>query len=244
MNDYEKLRLENIARNEAFLASIGLSEVKASIINDVLGANNNVIPVKSAFKKSRKRNLNEIEIETDALPTRRSARLSGATSTSEVDGVQSFVTSPSSEAGALKLSRRIPFISTVALDFDDDVKRKPINAKELQAYISHACPKYNEIVTPEAIDHCIHRIRTMNDRALLTRIKNISRGLGMMSLEKMIVFHFALSLVGLDGLAEIAKDVLKAMEEKILGSSVDDEEVDVILENTDVGCNIDNTNDK
>ena len=69
LSDYELVRLENIRRNEEFLASLGL-QGPSSVINSVV----RVSTVKSTTPKAKQANKYK-NIENEMLPTRRSARV-------------------------------------------------------------------------------------------------------------------------------------------------------------------------
>lgn len=68
MSEYEKLREENIRRNQAFLASLGLDEVKVAIVCSV--------PSSSSSTRPKSKNMGSREEKVKSEPTRRSTRTS------------------------------------------------------------------------------------------------------------------------------------------------------------------------
>ena len=73
VSDYEKVRLANIARNEAFLKNIGLAETKARVLEEVTSLE--VISSKDQSKSKRKQ---KSEHDEGPVSRRRSSRLTGA----------------------------------------------------------------------------------------------------------------------------------------------------------------------
>ena len=68
MNEYEKLREENIRRNQYFLASLGLDEVKVAIVSSVPSSSSSACP--------KSKNMGRREEKVKSEPTRRSTRTS------------------------------------------------------------------------------------------------------------------------------------------------------------------------
>ena len=77
LSEYEKVRLENIRRNEAFLSSIGISEVKPASSANYSSAEKK----KAREKKERRKSI--VEPRVAAAPSRRSKRLRGQTETTK-----------------------------------------------------------------------------------------------------------------------------------------------------------------
>lgn len=74
LSDYERLRLENIQRNEAFLASLGLDSIKPKVANV---QTSDIAEIKA--KASRERKAQRAAAEEKG-PVRRSSRLAGVKS--------------------------------------------------------------------------------------------------------------------------------------------------------------------
>lgn len=71
LSDYEILRLENIRKNEAFLAGLGL-QLLPTKHNDFVAISK---PVKVAHSKRKKESSTERKLRHTEIPTRKSSRL-------------------------------------------------------------------------------------------------------------------------------------------------------------------------
>ena len=152
LSDLEIRRLENIARNEAFLRSIGLDDVQQSIseINQRDAAAAALNPDSSTTGKRRRRSMgvnkrtHHPAASSSSEPTRRSTR---GTSTTEIDG--SSVADPRQNSDHYSVGRRMP--SNVLLDNemtldDDDIVRKKITAQSLRECIEKANAEHSELI--------------------------------------------------------------------------------------------------
>ena len=61
-------------------------------------------------------------------------------------------------------------------------------------------------------DHCMMRIRTMSEKALLNRVKTIERACGKYAVIKMAVFKVCLQEKSLWDLADAASDALERLK--------------------------------
>jgi hypothetical protein len=95
---------------------------------------------------------------------------------------------------------------------DETVKRNKVTAKMLRETIDQTNKGHSEIISDEAITHCVYRITSMSNKALGTRIKMIARAAGQHSYEKLLVFHYALKAAGLNDLAESSRAALDHLE--------------------------------
>lgn len=75
-------------------------------------------------------------------------------------------------------------------------------------------------------DHCLMRVKTMSEKALLSRIKRIERAAGKHCVVKMAIFKCCLQDEGLWDLATLAEDSLERLKEFIL--PLDDELINLI----------------
>ena len=205
-SEYEKVRQENISRNEAFLKEIGLhghGRIQASSDG------------KPANKPGRKRKVTQDyndqaeakEDELKLLPTRCSSRLRNVPPSTieglEVDGDVRV---------AVKVPRKQLQLEDLDITFDAfEEPRIKITAVMLRSFIEGISPEHSEEISNEAINHCVMRIYTMSNRALGTRMKMIARAAGQHSYEKLLVFHYALALSGLKELADCAKGLLSRL---------------------------------
>ena len=208
MSDYEKLRLENIARNQAFLQSIGLADVKQSI--DVINKRDAAEAAKAPSSSS------------SAKPRRRVKRLSRPTDIDTGDGQQlrrSNRGSLSTDSGSrfegdaynsekTRASKRSRGTSEINVD-KDDVLRKKLSAAELRQYIETRNADHAERLSDKDITHNAYRISYMSNQALATRIAMISSGTGKLSRDKMLIFYYALCASQLPELAASALEVLR-----------------------------------
>ena len=151
LSELELRRLDNIARNEAFLRSIGLADVQQSIseINQRDAATAALNPNAAASRKRQRRSTgNNNKRAHDAAgsssePTRRSTR---GTATIELDGLNDTAADTRRNDS---YGRRMP--SNVLLDHDmtmdnDDVVRKKITAQSLRECIENTNVEHSELI--------------------------------------------------------------------------------------------------
>lgn len=184
ISDYEKIRLQNIARNEEFLKNLGLDlHIKPITILEE--------PVN--HRKKSKLKINPEHDETlHNSNVRRSSRLNSNPKEPEIEIDNDF----SISGDRVKSSKRGYTDEDIVVD--DTCERKIISASELREYIKSSDLSHHHDISNSAIQHCIMRIQSMSNKALLTRLRRI------VIYEKLIVFYYALVLSELLDLAEVA----------------------------------------
>lgn len=223
----EVQRQENIRRNEAFLASLGLDTVVIpKIEQDQLLKQNT----------RRKKRARDVELEEPMEMSRRtSSRLKnpGVDPELVVLGVQEDQLQRLLD---LKITRRkarellIEFEGDIEktlewiqsnpilpagrqlqekISYDGDVSRNPISAPTLRKFIETLNASHSDEISNQAISHCCNRIHSMSNKALATRMKGISSGSGDGSREKLLVFYYALKMCGLEELTLAAAHCLR-----------------------------------
>ena len=211
MSDYEKLRLDNIARNQAFLESIGLGDVKKSIgvINERDAAANAVAPSSSSSSSKSRRGVKRTALPTsetvEGKHVRRSNRgsvsIGAETHASGLDG-------DASKRRQTQSSTRRKSSHDINVDHAT-VERKKLSADQLRQYIETRNGDHAEQLKNKDIIHSAYRISYMSNQALATRISMISSGTGKQSRDKMLIFYYALCASGLPELAASALRVLR-----------------------------------
>ena len=181
---YEVLREENIARNEAFLRSMGIDEQKRKEKKQ-----------KEDESKAIPRKRKVREKQPVIQPTRRSTRgqASAFGDISSAVAVEEVVGAPRKKAAV-----------DVLID-ESDSERVHVSANSLRNLIVKTNPELMEEISDEQIVHCAHRINSMSNKALGTRIKAIARAAGSKSYEKLLVFYFGLKASHLYNLAALCK---------------------------------------
>ena len=191
LSEYEIIRKRNIERNEDFLKSIGID------VNRNLNPTQSLQNEEPIFKKPKKKSNHKVIIPTetssDSSPVRRrSSRLDP-----NLQSNKSNNTDEDHSAQRIKQSKRV-HRETYSPSVDDGEERKPITEAELQQFILETNKEHYDIISNEAIHHCIMRLRSMSNKALLTRLKRI------VIFEKLLVFYYALVLSELKDLADVA----------------------------------------
>jgi hypothetical protein len=80
LSDYERLRIENIKRNEAFLASLGLDNIKPALQKKKAKVDEQVAEIKARSSKERNQHHRRAE-----QPVRRSSRIAGVKQADDAD---------------------------------------------------------------------------------------------------------------------------------------------------------------
>lgn len=134
LSEYERIRLENIARNEAFLRDLGLDKPSLSPLQSTPKANQ---------KTKRKRERAELLYEGQEIDIRRSRRIAkigigegGLDNEVNKEG-RNGVDDDGDDDDTGKQARRkyAEYKVEVSLD-EDDIKREKITAKSLREFIS------------------------------------------------------------------------------------------------------------
>jgi hypothetical protein len=174
LSEYELLRLQNIQRNEEFLRQIGVgseglaARASISLERDLDG--------KEASEDVKiKKRARPLPSKAEVIPTRRSSRLDptqsqSSSNFSEYEDYQYI----SDDDGNENSSSKKPATFEVKID-DESADRNEISAEILRDIISVESATNLEKISDEAILHCVHRIRTMSNKKLATRLKMISK---------------------------------------------------------------------
>jgi len=222
VSDFERLRLENIARNEEFLRSIGLAQTKASI--SALAPPPSKLKSNERFSKRKPVYDDEIDHNSEKpIVKRRSSRLNPSISSNINDQNKSL----DDEVLPYKPTVRYPRAFEKYEDDDEDyveneefpdsesTPRQRITVNSLRQFIINMNEEHSDMISNKAISHCVMRVSYMSNQALFTRINSICRGAGKQSMEKILVFYYALLHSGLHSLADIAKEGIHIMRKRV-----------------------------
>jgi hypothetical protein len=202
LSEAEILRNERIKRNDEFLKSLGLASSSSSVglpKKDITAA------IKKKKNDKQKKDINDDEEE----PLRKSARRAGLSA--DID--TSFFSNLNGEEPFIKMKKIILDDFKVDINPDDEtVKRNKVTAKMLRELIDETNKEHSDMISDDAITHCVYRITSMSNKALGTRIKMIARAAGQHSYEKLLVFHYALKASGLSDLAQSSREALNHIE--------------------------------
>lgn len=179
-SEYEKVRAQNIARNNKFLTELGLGKPK-------------VEPSSPRNKVPKKRKRREAQFDESSL--RRSSRSTRSSGPPEEFKVLQ------DDDGEMEDGSEY--------EYDEGETRKKVTAKALREIIEGKSKADSQAISNQAIVHCIDRLNSMSVKALGSRIRTISKAAGKNSREKLLVFQYALKEAGLDGLSEEARAALK-----------------------------------
>ena len=207
LSEYERLRADNIARNQAFLDSLGLQEVKPrapkrskadssdesdDYNEDEDSAEDNDKKVKKTKKRRAVRRSKKPEV---LYPKRRSSR-----------GLAREKGDELAELGNSESAR-----GNYPVEEDEDFERKKVTVVSLRDHIDGKNEQHSEEISNEAIRHCCLRLSGMSEKALLNRAKAIARASGKNVREKLLVFMYALEVAGLDDLAEGCRTAVRKL---------------------------------
>jgi len=197
LSEAEILRNERIKRNDDFLKSIGLSTDTSTFSSKKDTNTDNKTKKKKVEKIKKDNEINEEE------PVRKSARKAGIQ--------PEFIENSNYDESKSSINMQKIVLKDFKVDINPDaetIKRNKITAKMLRETIDQTNKEHSEIISDEAITHCVYRITSMSNKALGTRIKMIARAAGQHSYEKLLVFHYALIAAGLNDLAESSRAAL------------------------------------
>lgn len=188
LSDYEKIRARNIKRNNERLRSLGLISAQEE-------ETSNADSERCTLPSNKRKRPSSTKSPTTALiPARKSLRLQGI-------GVD------------LK-----PLPST--LDEDDVHTMREERVKECREARMRAA---KDVAVEGAVKaakenptatyaHCLMRVKTMAEKALINRVKVIERAAGRHCVVKMAIFKSCLQDEGMWELAEIASDALERLK--------------------------------
>ena len=206
-SEYQRLREANIARNEQFLQTLGLNEVKpkkravlkrkhsfsGSEASSVGSSSDDDGSLRRHMKRDQKKALKPV----DESLLRRSSRARGK-------APEAVGELPSDEEEKWRPSSNYA---------DDDLGRNKVTAKSLRDTISKN-RAHDKIISDQAIVHCVDRLNSMSEKALTTRANMIARAAGKNSKEKLMVFSYALKAAGLEEVAVACDDAIARLERK------------------------------
>ena len=177
LSEYEKMRLENIARNQRVLEALGLVRSDAEL-HEALR--------KPKEKKNKRQKTSEDDAESARAAVRRSQRLAGL----PADGDDAGGASSSSASVSARHLRG-------TADHDEAEAEY-----ELWTQRWSAKQKGATVVGTASYAHTLMRVMTMSESALANRINAIERACGQHAVAKMKLFATILALEGYVDLAE------------------------------------------
>ncbi|CAM9429677.1 unnamed protein product [Scytosiphon promiscuus] len=169
ISQYELERLERIKRNEAFMASLSFTSLKAP--------SSPVVRKPSPAKRPR-------DSKSKAVPSRASRRLRGDPA-NPADLVALPGTWISSLAGTT--SKTSSALSSVRHDYGPELTAEEAEIK-LEVLKGQIDARDDGKAGTASYEHCLYRVRTMNNAALGRRVRTIERARGAKAKEKMLVF--------------------------------------------------------
>ena len=223
-----KIREENIKRNDEFLTSLGLNDVKP-VVNS--GNTPQGICRKRERKREREREEGDDESYSDSdlssgdeddevtLKSKRKRRRK-----KEMEKEKFLKKYQASSSQAVRRSSRnagiLPTrvgVANVDIDIkddddDDDNKRKKITSSILINYIKNANRNHYDIIENKTIAHTVDRITSMSDKALKSRINIILKAKGKYCYEKLLSFYYGLLVANITDAAEECNKAVKQLE--------------------------------
>lgn len=229
LSDYEKLRLDNIRRNNARLRSLGLlSALEEDRSNRLamateMGVRASMPTVwntkhrdRHATKSKRKRTEGSAKEERRGTSTK--PPVDGSRKSRRLQGIAAANTDP---------------ITHSALEEDDDNtgnndddkdrqwknERKSIveECREVRLRVANAVAEFGGEAAAKAnptatYDHCLMRVKSMTDKALANRVRVIERAAGTHCVVKMAIFKCCLQDEEKWELASVASDALERLK--------------------------------
>jgi hypothetical protein len=210
MSNYEQTRAENIRRNEQFLSTLGLQDLK-----------------KANQKRKRLKQKRDSDSESSDdqghgshrhRASRSSAELTERRKSSRINpelrvtnDLVELVDDRTSEQPTLRISRPATYyyLTDEQLDTEDGSTRIKVTAKTLLEYISTASPEHYELVSAGEVAHCVMRLGSMSTKALANRLNMMAKSVSPKRYEKMLIFFYCLEMGNFPALAALAKEVLK-----------------------------------
>ena len=205
MSDYERQRAINIQKNNARLRELGLISAMEEEESNALAWNRRVtkpLIVNEPYEnkdKNKKRKRNTASKTSSSLVSRKSLRLEGK----EPDGGM-LIESGNDDKENIKQQRQERVMECRM------VRLKLANLLANQTDAQKKAAKKNPTASYE---HCLMRIKTMNDKALRNRVKAIERAAGRHSVIKMGIFYQCLQEHDLWELADLAGAALERLKE-------------------------------
>lgn len=163
-SNYERLREENIKRNEEFLKEIGINSTNHDISDQA--------PIKRTKSQPKKRAIAEVDDEEIyAEPKRRSSRLSKDHIVDD-DEMPAAIVERRESIRPVKAEKKEQI--EVKVDGDETV-RLDISCADLRGYIATHNEEHSEEVSDEIIAHTLRRVNQMTNKQMANRIKVMTR---------------------------------------------------------------------
>ena len=138
---------------------------------------------------------NEVE-EHDEIST----TLAPKKATSVTKAAAKKVTKAAAPKKATKASAPAETAAPVPAEISE---RKEVTAFLLRNHIDSENERHSQEISDEAIQHCCKRLSGgFSEKQIVKRTKQMAKGKGAASYEKLLVFMYALKVAGLDDLAE------------------------------------------
>ena len=178
----------------------GLSSFDAASSSDSSSNSN-----RDSARRGSKRRRGEREVQAQArlltapAPTRRSSRQAAQTAHREGED--------ESPEGLLRHGHDGTGIGARASEAQVDhfPTRRKVTAASLRSHIERANPKHSNLISNEAVVHCVHRLTSMSEKALGNRVRTISRAGGKNAKEKLLCFFYGLTAAGLGELSDVCR---------------------------------------
>jgi hypothetical protein len=208
MSAYEADRLATIERNNAFLASLGISEI---------------IPKRNTHKDRnphRKKLFNQ-------QPTRVSQRMRGAPPQHSEgilgadyrrrrgdlgSGTHGVVAEVEAEAEVWNFS------------ISESATKQRVDPQALFSFIEQENSDHFERVSAQQVSHCVMRLNSMSVKAFASRTKTIARAKGSMCGEKLLLAHYAVRLAKVPELVRATRLALKAVGVEVPHRATEEQE--------------------
>ena len=178
ISDYERIRLENIQRNEEYLRSLGINvNIKVQRQEEEKAKKEDLKKKREAAKRKREQAATLVEGEGEGddggeiIPIRRSKRISQQPAENETEVAESYWRERPAK------STFVPYELDLNIDDEDDPDygRVKVTAPMLRELIQASNPEHDELITNDSITHTAYRMSYMSNEKLATRLKAIAR---------------------------------------------------------------------
>ena len=180
----------------------GLSSFDAASSSDSSSSSNSN---RDSARRGSKRRRGESEVQAQArlltapAPTRRSSRQAAQTAHREGEDESPEVLLQLGDDGTGIGAR------ASEAQVDHFPTRRKVTAESLRSHIERANPKHSDLISNEAVVHCVHRLTSMSEKALGNRVRTISRAGGKNAKEKLLCFYYGLTAAGLGELSDVCR---------------------------------------
>lgn len=204
---YDALRKANIARNEAFLESIGIDSKGSTLPNKREKQ-------RQSGKNFSKKRQNKAGSEEMREGTRKSSRLDkdkkdevflelGRDGIVDVDRPRTVQVREQKKYVVGELGEY--------WDFDTEslsARQCAVKPKNLLAYIEGVNKRHYDGISGQQVSHCCMRLNSMTTKAFANRVKQIARHAGQHSYEKLLIAYYAVKFAGMNELHDACKQAL------------------------------------